>query len=295
MDSFLLIKSIFIGLWNIVKGFIWLFIPVILVLLVFLGMISYFYIKEVYVNHRKPKGRTKIPKKPGIFKRLFILAPKQIVEDLITQDPNAFDKFGIHIICGEQGSGKTITGIYLMEEWKRIYPKLQCYTNLEYKYQNGVLDGPEDLFKHNNGIYGVVNFLDEIQTWWSSADSAKMPPKVLEEICQQRKQKKATIGTVQVFKRMSKAFREQAHFVYEPKTFLNCITFVRCTKGKYFSESSEKFKKYTGFFFFVHTKRLRNSYDTYKKIEKYKTTKWETSPYVANGEAPLEVSICDIK
>ena len=293
MDTFTLFKSIIVGFWNVAKGFSFLLVPVIVVLVMFSCSFIYFYVKEVYINHRKPKKRPKPLKKDGFFKKIFIMAPKQIVEDLINQDPYAFDKFGIHIICGEQGSGKTITAVYLMEEWKRQYPDLEVYTNFEYAGQNGVLDSPRDLF-HENGIYGVTNCLDEIQTWWSSADSAKTPPKILGEICQQRKQKKATIGTVQVFKRMSKAFREQAHFVYEPYTFLNCITVVRCTKGKYYSESSEKFKKYTGMFFFVHTKKLRESYDTYKKIEKYKDTNWEVSPYtVTDNEAPLEVVIRD--
>lgn len=288
LEGFQLFKAILSGLWAVIKGLWFLAVPPLIFIILFLVFVFYFYIKEVYVNHRKPQKRLRIPKKDGFLKKIFIMAPHQIVNDLIEQDLDAFDKFGVHIICGEQGAGKTITAVYLMNEWKRMYPKCIINTNFEVKGQDGYLDSPADLFRDSNGIYGVVNCIDELQTWWSNSESAKMPPKILGEISQQRKQKKATIGTVQCFKRLSKAFREQAHFVYEPRTFLNCITIVRCTKGKYFNENTEEFKRYTGFFFFVHTKELRNSYDTYKKIEKYKDFNWEMSLYTMDAEAPQE-------
>ena len=157
---------------------------------------------------------------------------------------------------------------------------------MAYKYEDFTLFHWKDLFKHNNGIYGVANVLDELQTWWSNSESKDVPPEMLAEICQQRKQKKATIGTVQVFSRLAKPFREQSHFVYMPYTFFNCLTIVKKTKGKYYNESTQSFTKCTGFFFFVHTKELRESYDTFKRIEKYRDVDWAKSDYFTSEEVP---------
>lgn len=237
-----------------------------------------FYYRVILKMKRIPADIKKEKQIP-LFKTVFWLFPKQLAYDFINQDPLAFSEFGIHMVCGEQGSGKTMTVCYLLDKWRRKYPKMQIYTNMEYKYQNGELLHWKQLINNNNGIYGVANVIDETQTWFSSSESKDIPPSMLSEICQQRKQKKAIIGTAQVFGRMAKPLREQTHFVYLPYTFLGCLTIVFQAKAKDYDPEKDKFRRKGKFFIFAHTKELRESYDTFKRISKYSDTEFEQSIY----------------
>ena len=69
-----------------------------------------------------------------------------------------------------------------------------------------------------NGIYGEIDVLDEIQNWFNSLQSKDFPPEMLTEITQQRKQTKMILGTSQVFSRLAKPIREQTYMLYEPTT-----------------------------------------------------------------------------
>ena len=303
-NTFDLISNILKGLFSALQMFIpLLLIPVtIFVVMMCLCILNIIYMR--YAKHMHPKLRMfpkyftyqgvnyviDMPKHyksnfPGFFKNIFVLFPRQLAYDFLQQDPNAFGEFGVHMVTGEQGSGKTMTVVYLLQKWQEQYPRLKVYTNMAYKYEDGELISWRDLMIHNNGIYGVVNVIDEIKTWWSNHESKDVPPEILGEICQQRKQKKATIGTVQVFSELAKPFRSQTHYVYIPKTFFGCLTVVRKSKAKYYDIEKDKFTKYCGFFVFAHTKKLREAYDTFKKIEKYKDVDFEKSSAFTNGEA----------
>ncbi len=245
-------------------------------ILIILNILYYRFIKGI-----KPKKNKNIVQssEPGILKKLLVMFPRQVALDYLEQDPEDFSEFGINLACGEQGSGKTITLIYILEKLRRKYPDLIINTNMYYKYATNELNSVLDIIKYNNGKKGVVNALDELPTMLSSSDSKNVPPFVLNEICQQRKQKKCLFGTAQVFSRVAKPIREQVGKVYLPKTFLNCLTFVRVTKAEYFNEEKGTFKKYVDFFFFVQTKELRELYDTYEKVQKYKDMTWLQNEY----------------
>lgn len=229
-------------------------------------------------------------KKPGILKRIFYMFPKQLSYDILTQDPDAFNDFGIHIVCGHQGAGKTVTACYLIREWQRKYSKLKVYSNIKYDRLNGRIEKWQDLLLNNNGIYGCVNFIDEIQVWFSSVENSKLPPQLLGEISQQRKQKKAIVGTAQVFSKVSKALREQTHFVYLPRTYFNCITVVWRTRAEDYDADKNKFKGKKGVFFFVHDKELRECYDTFEKVQKYTETEFASSLLAGTAPSVMEES-----
>lgn len=293
MNSFLLFKSLLLGILSVVKILVPLLLPLIILVIIVIISIIYHYIFFRYVKHMVPKKGNPRPKGRGLLMTLIVDFPRQLTYDYIHQDPDDFGEFGIHMVIGEQGSGKTMTVVYLLEKWKRMYPKMKVYTNMAYKYEDGELVSWKDLLENNNDKRGIVNVIDEIKTWWSNRDSKDVPPEILGEICQQRKQKKATIGTVQVFSELAKPFRSQSHFVYVPYTFLGCLTIVFKTKGKWYDIEKDRFRKYNGIFVFAHNKRLRNAYDTFKKIEKYKDVTFGTSPHFKDGEAPqvVEVSV----
>ena len=150
-----------------------------------------------------------------------------------------FNEFGVHLFCGEQGSGKTTAVVdLLMNKWQKMYPKMKTFTNMDYKYEDGEISHWKDLIRNKNGIYGVTNVIDEIQNWFNSLQSKDFPPEMMLEITQQRKQRKVILGTAQVFGRVAKPIREQTSFVYLPRTFLGCLTIVRVSKPIYYDETT---------------------------------------------------------
>lgn len=259
--------------------------PPLLIIFIFLASFFYQFIKYTKFKGMKlKKGHGIIQKKDGVFKRLFYLFPRQLSLDIINGDPDEFKPWGVHLICGEQGSGKTITTVWLLDEWKRKYPLSQCYTNMDYLYQDGAITHWKNLFDYRNGIYGTIKVIDELPTWFSSLQSKDFPVEMLGEISQQRKQRSAIIGTAQLFNRVGKPIREQTHFVYLPITILGVLTIVRKSKVQYWNEDKQRFTKYTGIFFLIQTPKLRGAFDTLKKIDKYAEDGFYSNPqFLPNG------------
>lgn len=109
--------------------------------------------------------------------------------------------------------------------------------------------------------------MDELQNWFSSNDSKNFPPEMLGVITQNRKNRRIILGTSQNFYLLAKAIRSQATEVRRCSTFLGCLTIVRRAEPILDSEGQVAEWKNRGWYFFVHNKKLRESYDTYKVIE----------------------------
>ncbi len=283
MSFSLFLKGIFRVFIIFLKSLSFVWIPCLISIIIIIIVYFFYFIKYRYVEHFRPVGKRVLIKERSILKRIFLDFPKRLAYDYVHQDYDDFSEFGIHMVIGKQGAGKSTTVAYLLRKWKKIYPNLQIYTNMGYKYEDDVLDQWRQLITRTNGKKGVVNVIDDIKAWWSNADSKNLPPEVLAEICQQRKQKKAILCTIQVFSELPKAFRSQTHTVYIPTTFFGCLTVVKKSDIKYYNPDKEKFTKTRGMFFFVHSKEIRDSFDTYKKIEKYKDVEWDVSPYFASS------------
>ncbi len=277
---------------QLVKSLLFMTIPIFIVFFVWCFIVILFYFYYRFVKKIKPKSLEISPQPfPGFFQNLFFLFPKRLALDILERDRSEFQEYGIHVVVGEQGSGKSITVVCLLRKWKARYPQLKIYTNdFEYDKQDGIIENWQDIIDYKNGKKGVVNVLDEMQTWFpSSRDKSTVPPELLGEICQQRKQRKAMLGTVQVFTRLAKPFREQTRYIYVPKTFLGCFTIVRVTKAKYYDYTKDKFSRYCRTFIFAHTKELREAYNTYKIIEKYKEAEFVSDSTIlasSSSEAP---------
>lgn len=219
---------------------------------------------------KKPIPKSGRFKNGNIFVNLFYRLPIQMRIDIFERKDYEFNEYGLHMVCGEQGSGKTTTVVYLLKKWKSLYPKMKVATNMKYRYEDGELNHWKQLVGRQNGVYGQVEVIDEIQTWFSSNQSKDFPPEMLTEVSQQRKQRKAIIGTAQVFSRISKPIREQTSFVHLPITIFGALTFVRVSKPQYWNDEKQEFTKYIKYYYFIHTDAIRNSFDTFLKIEKYK-------------------------
>lgn len=219
----------------------------------------------------KPAPRLAVGRlRPSILYRLFVQFPARLVLDWLERDPNEFMEYGLHMFCGEQGSGKTVAVVELAQRLRKRYPRCKIRSNMALAGEDGEITHWRDLVSNDNGIYGQIEILDEIQAWFSSNQSRDFPPEMLAEISQQRKQRKMLVGTAQVFSRIAKPIREQTTRVYLPVTIAGALTWVRITRPEYWDDDKQIFRRYIGHYFFVHTAEIRNAFDTYRKIERYK-------------------------
>lgn len=260
-----MLNTIFSGCWTVAKIIFIVLAPFLLSGFIFF-LIRFFKgdrvpVSEFGTYHRMTHGSK--------FKRLFIDFPRAFINDLFTRNPDFFKPYGVHMVAGKQGSGKTVTVTYLLLKYKDMYPQMHIKTNFYYRYEDDTISHWRDLVNSNNGIFGEIDVIDEIQNWFSSMQSKNFPPEMLTEITQQRKQRKMILCTSQVFGRVGKPIREQVFYLYEPHTFFGCLTFVMKFEPEISSvDGLADKKKFKGMFFFVHTKRIRESFDTYKKVEK---------------------------
>jgi hypothetical protein len=176
-----------------------------------------------------------------------------------------FEECGIHIFCGEQGSGKTMAMVERILRLQKAYPKSKTITNFGLLSETDSLDYWQMLIDYTNEHYGVIVGIDEIQNWFMSGKN-QLPEGMLEVVTQNRKNRRILLCTAQVFTRVSKAIREQVTLVYEPHTFLGCFTIVLVYKPQFDSEGNVKKRKWRNMYCFTHTDELRNAYDTYKAI-----------------------------
>ena len=131
-------------------------------------------------------------------------------------------------------------------------------------------EGIKSLTKHENGLYGVIYFIDEIHLEFNSLESKNVPIEVMIEVSQQRKQRKHIIGTSQVYMRMAKPLREQIKNVVICKNFFHCIQMNRIIDGESAREENGKLKFDTQkYFLWFHSPKLYGSYDTYAKMKRY--------------------------
>ena len=220
-------------------------------------------------------------KKHKLLRQLFIDAPRRYVLDQFNREPGFFSPKGIHMFCGEQGSGKTISAVEMMLRLQKQYPASKMITNFGVKSEDKVLSMWQQLLTYNNGHQGVIVGIDEIQNWFMSGKN-QLPPEMLEVVTQNRKNCRILCCTAQVFTRVNKGIREQVNMVYQPHTLLGCWTIVIKRKPIFDSEGNVIDLKYRGFYSFVHSQELRESYDTYKVIHSLASEGFKEMPNDVN-------------
>lgn len=232
----------------------------------------------IYMVYYRIKGYKPIKSELGKYKehniiyKLFVELPRQIVVDFFTADPNIFKEFGLYLIIGKQGSGKSMTMAYLLRKWQTIYPKLKVISNMGYKYEDTKLTSLDQLELHTgNGIYGEVDVIDELQTVLGTEYSLKFPEYNKEILNQERKERRLLLCGTQQFDQVAKPIRLNCRYVFVPITLFGCFTIVRqynCVLDKdgqlLMGEKNKPIKT----FCFVHDEWLRTCYDSYKTIDK---------------------------
>lgn len=187
-----------------------------------------------------------------------------------------FEPEGILVFCGWQGSGKTISAVNYISQLSYWYPKAIICTNTELKSINPEskvieYNGMESLTDINNGEYGVIYFIDEIQLEYNSLESKNIPIEVFVEIAQQRKQRKHIVGTSQVYERLAKPFREQIRWIVSCKNYFGCIQFNKLIDGQTAHEKDGNlFYESSRPYIWFHTTNLYTGYDTFAKMKRYR-------------------------
>jgi len=132
-------------------------------------------------------------------------------------------------------------------------------------------NGLDCLKEIENGQEGVLFLIDEIHLEFNSLESKNIPIEIMVEVSQQRKQRKHIVGTCQVYMRMAKPFREQIKNVVVCRNFFKCFQFNKLIDGETSHEENGKLVFDTQkFIFWFHSTKLYKSYDTYKKMKRYR-------------------------
>lgn len=261
-----MLSGIFKTAWSILKIFLWLMVPLVIVALIFAALcFVWFLIYRYYFKLELPSLGQVRQKKPSLLRQLFYEVPRRYVRDMYDREPGYFYPRGIHMFCGEQGAGKTIATVEMILRLQKQYPLCKTITNFGLTTENDELEKWQQLLEYTNGHKGVIVGIDEIQNWFMSGLN-KLPEQMLEVATQNRKNNRIICCTAQVFTRVNKGLREQVSMVYNPHTYLGCFTVVVKRKPVFDSEGNVIDMKYRGMYSFVHTEELRNAYDTYKVI-----------------------------
>ena len=255
-----------------------LFIPVALFVILFcsLLLVYRFYYRKQF--NTLPLDETQIYKKPNLLKTILMDLPKTFMRDLSSSNPNEFKTYGLHFIVGEQGSGKTITMNYLIRKFKHEYPRLLIKTNFDCSATNERIHTFNDIDSSGNGIYGELDCISEIQTWFDCLQSKNFPTSALATITQQRHVHRAILCDTQNFTRCAKQLREQTFSIYEPRTFFGCFTFVNHYKPILDDDGHIIQKHHIEYLWFIHDDELRSMYDSYSNVDYGQSILNETKP-----------------
>lgn len=207
---------------------------------------------------------------------LDIFRTKKYVRNFYKEHPDYFKPEGIIIFSGFQGQGKTLSSTDYVRSLTWLYPRAKLVTNTSIEGLNPLTEvieyqGIESLIDINNGLEGVIYYIDEIELEFNCLESKGIPASVIKEFAQARKQRKHIIGTSQFFLRVAKPLREQTKFVVVCRKIFGFIQYNKLCSGMTLNENNGKIqmdvlKK----FWWFHTPALYDSYDTFAKMKRYR-------------------------
>lgn len=207
---------------------------------------------------------------------LDVFRTKKYVRNYYRDNPDFFRPEGIIVFSAFQGEGKTLSSVDYVRNLTWLYPKAILCTNTKIE---GICPltsvreytGIDSLIDINNGIFGVIYYIDEIELEFNCLESKSIPAKAIREFAQARKQRKHIVGTSQFFLRVAKPLREQVKYVVFCKKILGCIQYNLLCDGMTLSEDKGKIHmKVLKKIWWFHTPKLYDSYDTYAKMKRYR-------------------------
>lgn len=283
----------FIQMLGIILGFFrWPLYIVIGIIAIFYIDCCFWYFWEFFRHGRRVKKGSivRLPKR-NFFLRLLYDAPRQYVRDIYAAKPDFFRPQGLVVFTGRQGNGKSIALMHYALELKDTYPLSKCISNTMFKYQDAPLKHWSQLINFKNEHKGVIVIMDELQNWFSSNQSKNFPPEMLSVITQNRKNRRVILGTAQNFYLLAKPIRSQCTEIRECMTLAGVITIVIRREPVVDNDGDVKQLKYRGMYFFVHSPRLRDSYDTYAVVDTLSKSGFHDNPFVKDTDKAIDIAI----
>lgn len=208
-----------------------------------------------------------------VIKKTFRFSVKEKVKEWRTpKDKDELPYIGSQIYYGYQGQGKTLSMVRHAKKIRKKYPKALFVSNLELTgfgdyVKFSTFDELQRLFATlDNGKYGTIYVIDEIHNYFHSHDSRSIPLWIVQVFSQQRKKRVLVLGTVQLWKDVTKAIRDQIENLIACKKvagiIFNQVLDPREIE-KVYGDEKIKVKKLG---FYVPTLSLYNSYDTSQVI-----------------------------
>ena len=188
--------------------------------------------------------------------------------------PDYFRPYGTIVLCGPQGSGKTLSAVNIVCSLLDVYPECLLVSNVTingYEDRTFPFTGVDCFTRYKNGEKGVIFFIDEIHILFNSLESKGANINIFEVVSQQRKQRMLIVGTSQVFNRMQKPFREQFRFVVLCRNFFNAFQFNRLADAQDCTVDDSSGKVSLGktkIQFFFHSPVMYERYDTSALIDR---------------------------
>ena len=110
-------------------------------------------------------------------------------------------------------------------------------------------------------------------------------------ITQNRKNRRIILGTSQNFYLLAKAIRSQCTEIRECTTLAGVMTIVIKREPILKEDGDVKELKFRGMYFFVHSPRLRNSYDTYAVVDALGKSGFQENPVMRNEGQNVTVQV----
>lgn len=213
------------------------------------------------------------------FIKFIIYLPATIVGHIIDlRSDSGIHLYGIYGFFGLPGKGKTMAMCYRLRELRRQYgSSIYITTNFCYDDQ----DFPFETWKQLLHKYDkpLVVAWDEVQNEFNSRDFKNFPISLLTQLTQVRKGNGIQIlYTSQRWHFVDKNFRSLSFGCYDCSTFLGRYTTAKmydyddyeqkCNEVRVDKKMKVHAKDWIAFF---QTKKLRDSYDSYKMLESAKS------------------------
>lgn len=188
--------------------------------------------------------------------------------------------WGIHLITGRFGSGKSSVMVKIAYDIVKKYPYLTILTNLPLSnFPDGVnllkLNTVDDIL---NAPDGCLCLIDEIGTIFNSRDFSSgkcaVPKSLFQHLCQCRKRNLTIYGTVQRYNLLDKQIRDISAYVTVCHSYF-CHPFTRFfTYHKYdiddydyYSQNPSYIPRPVGTGVYVQRNLYRNLYDTTDMVD----------------------------
>lgn len=260
-DMFIQLMDVFLSIFKIP------FIAAFIFIGYYIIAVFFWYAVRWLKGDRVKLGSVRRISSRSLLLRLLWDAPRRYVDDIFKREPDFFRPQGLIIFTGRQGNGKTSALMQYAIDILDTYPKAECLSNTKFAYQDRKLVHWKQLVDYKNGHKGIVVIMDELQNWFGSNQSRNFPPEMLGVITQNRKNRRVILGTAQNFYLLAKAIRSQCTEIRQCVTLAGVLTIVVKREPIINNDGDVKDLKYRGMYCFVHSDRLRNSYDTWSVVD----------------------------